>query len=168
MAAIMAELATQPALAEGMAAKPVLRVVKRKLLARYDALLAASQAIDRQSPDEAIHALRIEFKKLRYLIAFFLDLLPERSRKQLAAIKKVQAVLGDFNDYSVQALFLGVYLDDRRIDVSRALSGLIAILHIKQLAQREQVHVALAEFFTETRTIEFKLIFDAGKEGAVQ
>ena len=164
MDACVAELAAPALLATPMAAKPVLRLVKRQLRKRYAALLTMSRAIDQQSADDAVHALRIEMKKLRYLIEFFLDLLPRsRSLKLLGEMKKLQTILGEFNDYSVQVDFLGAYVDDRQLGMAKALSGLIAILHLKQSEKRAQVVDALAGFFSDTMTIKFNLVFDGGE-----
>lgn len=169
IARCMAELAAAARLETAMASKPVLALVKRQLLKRYAAVLSMSMAIDRSSADDDVHALRIELKKLRYLIEFFLDLLPrKRSIKLLGEMKKLQNVLGDFNDYCVQIDFLGRYVDDRQVRMSKALSGLIAILHLKQTEKRAQVVDALAAFFSESRTIEFSLVFGAAPHGEAQ
>lgn len=169
MAHCTGELAAPARLETPMASQPVLALVKRQLLKRYAAVLAMSTAIGRGSADDDVHALRIELKKLRYLIEFFLDLLPrKRSVRLLGDMKKLQNVLGDFNDYCVQIDFLGQYVDDRHIRMSKALSGLIAILHVKQTEKRAQVVDALAAFFSESRTIEFSLIFGAVPHGEAQ
>ncbi len=169
IARCMAELAAPARLDTPMASRPVLALVKRQLLKRYAAVLAMSTLIDRSSADDDVHALRIELKKLRYLIEFFLDLLPrKRSVKLLGEMKKLQNVLGDFNDYCVQIDFLGQYVDDRQVRMSKALSGLIAILHLKQTEKRAQVVDALAAFFSESRTIEFSLVFGAAPHGEAQ
>ncbi len=129
-------------------------------------MLAMSAAINSQSADEKIHELRIEFKKLRYLIEFFVDLLPKkRTSKIVIEIKKIQTVLGDYNDYCIQIEFLNSYIDDTRIEMSKALSGLIAILYRKKTEERPKVEGALADFFTENMTIEFDLVFEAAETG---
>jgi len=127
---------------------------------------AMSAAIDSQSADEKIHELRIEFKKLRYLIEFFVDLLPKRRTGKIAGkIKKIQTILGNYNDYCIQIEFLSGYVDDTRVEMSKALSGLVAILHQKKLEERPKVESALADFFMENMTIEFDLVFEAAKTG---
>lgn len=166
VATCAAELSLNAAFQTPMALKPVLRVVKKLLLRRYHKMLAMSAAINNQSPDEKIHELRIEFKKLRYLIEFFVDLLPrKRTGKIVSKIKKIQAVLGDYNDCCVQIEFLNSYVDDTRVEMSKALSGLIAILYQKKTEERPKVESALADFFTENMTIEFDLVFEAAETG---
>ncbi|MDQ6992384.1 MAG: CHAD domain-containing protein [Mariprofundus sp.] len=155
-------LAEEPMFETTLAAKPVLAVVKKLLLKRYQKMLSMSRAINKQTTDEEIHQLRIEFKKLRYLIEFFVDLFPKkRVHKLLAEIKKVQTVLGDFNDYCVQIDFLTAYMDHSKIELTKALSGLIAILHQKLIEQRITAEAALVTFFTEEMTIEFNLQYGA-------
>ncbi|WP_181023786.1 CHAD domain-containing protein [Nitrosomonas ureae] len=166
LAICTAELSQHSAYQTPMASTPVLQVVKKLLLKRYHKMLAMSAAIDSQSADEKIHELRIEFKKLRYLIEFFADLLPKRRTGKIAGkIKKIQTILGNYNDYCIQIEFLSSYVDDTRIEMSKALSGLVAILHQKKLEERPKVENALADFFTENMTIEFDLVFEAAKTG---
>ena len=129
-------------------------------------MLAMNAAINSQSADEKIHELRIEFKKLRYLIEFFVDLLPKkRTGKIVIEIKKIQTVLGDYNDYCIQIEFLNSYIDDTRIEMSKALSGLMAILYQKKTEERPKVEGAFTDFFTENMTIEFDLVFGAAEPG---
>lgn len=166
LAACTTELSQHSAYQTPMASAPVLHVVKKLLLKRYHKMLAMSAAIDSQSADEKIHELRIEFKKLRYLIEFFVDLLPKRRTGKIAGkIKKIQTILGNYNDYCIQIEFLSGYVDDTRVEMSKALSGLVAILHQKKLEERPKVESALADFFMENMTIEFDLVFEAAKTG---
>ena len=166
VAACLAELASPPALETPAASRPVLYVLKRQLLKRYAAVKAMSSLIHPHCLDDDIHAVRIELKKLRYLIEFFASMLPKkRSAKLLADLKNIQGVLGDFNDFSVQVDFLGSYIDDGRIALSRAVSGLTAILHVKKMAQRERIFAALGDYFSENRAIEFTLLFEVDKSG---
>ncbi len=147
-----------------MASKSIARVVKKLILKRYHKMLAMCQGISCQSPDQNIHALRIEFKKLRYLIEFFVDLLPKkRIVKIVGEIKKIQTILGDYNDYGVQIGILNGYVDDALVDMSNSLSGLIAILHQKKIEKRSKVESAIADFFTENMTNEFNLVFGIRK-----
>lgn len=166
IATCAAELSQSAAFQTPMALKPILQVVKKLLLKRYHKMLTMSAAINSRSADEKIHELRIEFKKLRYLIEFFIDLLPKkRIGKIVSQIKKIQTVLGGYNDYCIQIEFLDDYIDDTWIEMSKALSGLIAILYQKKTEERPKVEGALADFFTENMTIEFDLVFGAAEPG---
>jgi CHAD domain-containing protein len=61
-------------------------------------------ALDETTPVEAVHELRVQAKKLRYLV----DVMPGSGdnadvKRVLVALKALQRVLGDFNDAHVQA-----------------------------------------------------------------
>jgi CHAD domain-containing protein len=56
------------------AAVPVDQLARRWIRKRYRRVLRKGRAIDDMSPDEDIHALRIEGKKLRYLLEFVASL----------------------------------------------------------------------------------------------
>lgn len=169
IAACAAEVSAAAAFQTTMARKPVLSVAKSLLVKRNHKILTMSALINAQSADEDVHQIRIEFKKLRYLIEFFIDLLPKkRIAGLLAQLKKIQSVLGDFNDYCVQVEFLSGYIDDHQIEMTKALSGLIAILHHKQVETRKQVEAAIALFFTEDMAMKFDLAFGAKANGDLE
>jgi len=60
---------------------------------------------------EQMHALRIEFKKLRYTVEYFREVLGEQSRDVISDIKKLQDHLGDLNDADVATNILRGFLD---------------------------------------------------------
>ncbi len=61
------------------------------------------RSITPDTPAAAVHALRIECKKLRYLLEAFGSLYGGAESKALtSALKRLQTTLGDFNDYEVQ------------------------------------------------------------------
>ncbi len=70
----------------------------------YQQILKEGNAIDNDSEAVALHDLRKTCKKLRYLMEFFQSLYPKYQVLQLIkALKNFQNVLGDFQDYEVQA-----------------------------------------------------------------
>lgn len=148
------------------ATQPILQVAKKLLANRYYKMLAMSASTTSQSADEDVHSLRIEFKKFRYLIEFFIDLLPKKDTNRLVGeVKKIQTVLGNFNDYSTQIDFLQKYLDDDRIEMSKSLSGLIAVLHQKQVEEKRKVTDVLAGFFTKKMNNKIDTIFGSNTQG---
>jgi CHAD domain-containing protein len=63
--------------------------------------LASVRAFNAILPDasiEQLHGLRIEFKKLRYTIEFFREVLGEEARAVIDDLKALQDHLGDLND----------------------------------------------------------------------
>ena len=69
-----------------------------------DRLLARGAAISDGSPAGALHRVRIDAKKLRYLLEFFRDRF--RVERQVRALKRLQDNLGDLHDLQVQRAVL--------------------------------------------------------------
>lgn len=166
ISACKAILSEAPAYSNSLSKKPVQTVAKSLLIKRYKKIQSMSAELHADSDDEDVHDIRKEFKKLRYLIEFFIELLPgKRTARLLKRLKKLQVTLGDFNDYCVQIEFLSGFSDDRQIEMTKALSGLIAVLHIRQIETRNQVEAALARFFTDDMAMEIELAFGAKASG---
>ena len=160
MAMCISELSAPSALKTEIASKPLLPVVDKLVLKRYQKILDMVGLIDDSTVDEEIHELRKEFKKLRYLIEFFSDLFPQEGiRKTIGTVKKVQNVLGNFNDYSIQIEFLNTYLDNHRIEMSKAVCGLIAVLHQKKITERSKVNAATENIRSPEMINEIKHLF---------
>ncbi|WP_039912817.1 CHAD domain-containing protein [Cellvibrio mixtus] len=160
IAACSKKLSAPPVYETRSAAKPILKVVKKLLLNRYQKILKISAGINAGSADSDIHGLRIEFKKFRYLIDLFSGFFPKKRLSGLMEnVKKIQTVLGDFNDYSTQIMLLKEYVDDSRLEMSKSLCGLIAVLHQKQTKEKKKVGAALERFFTKKMSGEIDFIF---------
>ena len=119
----------------------------RLIFKRYEKVCKIARNIDSQTEDNAIHELRINCKKLRYLMEFFAPLFPEEEMKTLIkALKLLQDNLGNFNDYSVQQIFLRHILDDKMtnfgdatLKIAESVGALTAILYRLQQKERRQV-----------------------------
>lgn len=59
-----------------------------------------------------LHALRIEFKRLHYLLDFMKEILGPEGKAVLGAVKRMQDHLGDLNDSDVACLRLSEVLDN--------------------------------------------------------
>jgi CHAD domain-containing protein len=85
------------------AARPLMDVASRRVWRLYRRLVDQAMALDAETPPDAIHQVRIQGKKLRYMIDALRSL---RDRSELdrivSSLKKVQSVLGDFNDAQIQ------------------------------------------------------------------
>ena len=129
-------------------------------------IIKAGRLIDEKTPDSDIHSLRIECKKLRYLLEFFSSLFPQNEMSIIVKqLKKLQDNLGDFNDLSVQQKSLKNYLskidnnsNDKNI-VPLAVGGLIAVLYQKQQVLKNQFTQKFDEF-SKTKNIKlYKKLF---------
>jgi CHAD domain-containing protein len=138
----------------------------RVVLNRYVKVCKIARSINDKTADEVIHELRINCKKLRYLMEFFSPLFPEGQIKALIkSLKLLQDNLGNFNDYSVQQTFLRQVLSEKMTDfsgqeikVAESVGALTAMLNRLQLKERRQVMKNFARFDSfETREILKKL-----------
>jgi CHAD domain-containing protein len=83
---------------------PVLIYTHLAAVRKYETIVA-NAAI------EQLHALRIEFKKLRYTLEFFREVLGEQAREVIDDIKILQDHLGDLNDANVACQILGEFVE---------------------------------------------------------
>jgi len=136
-------------------AVPAIVLARKFIFKRFKQVLKRGKAIGDHTPDEALHDLRIDCKKLRYLLEFFASFFPkDKMDKLIGYMKKLQDNLGDFNDLSVQQQELMTYLNEvlprsRRADrllCAAAIGGLIARLHDQQQGVRRKFASAFATF----------------------
>ncbi|MEL6821785.1 MAG: CHAD domain-containing protein [Calditrichota bacterium] len=81
----------------------IVPLAKRRIWFYYERLIKRGRKIHPSSPDETLHKLRLDAKKLRYLLEFFQNLFPPTEmRAFISELKKLQNNLGDFQDGSVQ------------------------------------------------------------------
>ena len=83
---------------------PVL-IYSRIAAARAYAPLLADASVER------LHALRIEFKKLRYTVEYFSEVLGKRSVEVINALKQLQDHLGDLNDAQIATQIIGEFIE---------------------------------------------------------
>lgn len=85
------------------AARPVGAVAAERIGRALRRVLKKGSKIHRSTPAAALHRLRIDAKKLRYLLEIFAGAFPpERIQPPVRALKRLQDTLGDFNDFEVQ------------------------------------------------------------------
>jgi CHAD domain-containing protein len=89
------------------AARPIGEVTGERVRRVYGRMVKLGGRIDDDSPAEDLHKLRKRAKELRYLLEIYGDLWPQDEVKPIvSALKKLQDVLGRFQDRQVQAEFL--------------------------------------------------------------
>ena len=87
-----------------LADEPVLRIVLRRVEKANRQLVKNGRKISKKSPAIALHELRKEGKRLRYLLECFAPLFDEKALATiLRPLRDVQDVLGEFQDTEVQA-----------------------------------------------------------------
>ena len=132
---------------------PVGTLAGRIIPKRYRKICQLAGALAPESPDRDVHDVRLEAKKLRYLLEFFGDLYPPVTLKNLVKrLKGMQSVLGSFNDLAVQQESLRNYINEKAqrepqaIPLVLAVGSLLGILHLRQQEVRGQVAGALEQF----------------------
>jgi CHAD domain-containing protein len=129
--------------------------VAKRILKIYGKICEISKDLAQDTPDENIHALRIQCKKMRYMLEFFSHLFDTGGIRILGkSLKSLQDKLGVFNDLSVQQISLLHYIKAKNYrhaspDLYLAVGGMISALHAKYLLQREAVLDGLDEFSCE-------------------
>jgi CHAD domain-containing protein len=123
------------------APRPLVEVTSRRILRLYRRLFDHAMAIHDKTPADAIHQVRIEAKKLRYMIDATRSLHDHRDLDPIIdVLKRVQSVLGDFNDAQVQERSL---LDFGR-DLAEAGAGEpAALLTVGRLAENARSRMVL-------------------------
>ena len=143
------------------------RAVKK----RFRKLIAQGENLGPDSPATMLHALRIEAKKLRYLMEFFHSLFPPDEVELLIRhMKKLQNNLGDFNDLSVQQAMLGTFRSPGRneesqlnLAIAAALGGLVTRLFERQQQVRGEFEAIFADFAcAENRELVQTIVRAAG------
>ena len=154
---------------------------------RYRKIAGIAAGITGDSPDEDIHQLRIQCKKLRYLIEFFEPLFdPAELGRLLKPMKKLQNSLGRFNDYSVQQTSLQAFMDNLNsrpgsrnaalagkapllpetdlLEIAQSVGALVTVLHGHQLEERDNVMKHLSGLTSPQTRSAFRGLFHRGRE----
>jgi CHAD domain-containing protein len=131
------------------AERPLADVVAQRTWRLCRRIARGSETVDAQTPAERLHEVRLDAKKLRYLV----DVTPAFYNAAdlhciLSALKKLQRVLGEFNDAQVQERVLESGRESVVADgpTERALGRLADRCRERRDRVREQVSDGLAGF----------------------
>jgi CHAD domain-containing protein len=145
---------------------PVIQTANRRIRKVFRRLLKNGGRIDDRSPAEDLHRLRIEAKRLRYLMEFFRSLYPKKEiRGLIKSLRRLQDNLGDFNDFQIQqeALFQFAQqmVESGNADARTlmAMGRLIDRLDIRQAEEREKFHQHFDRFSAEENQARFESLF---------
>jgi CHAD domain-containing protein len=148
------------------AGRPVIDLARERIFKRYRRIVKSGKRILTNSEDEMLHALRIECKKLRYLLEFFASLFPAKETNQLIGqLKKLQTNLGDFNDLCVQQAYLldiatelPADCDDSRRTLL-AVGSLVGTLDVEKSRVKEAFAQTFTGFASRANRQLFKALF---------
>ncbi|WP_310598900.1 CHAD domain-containing protein [Desulfobulbus sp.] len=156
-----------------LAGLPVRDLAGRIILKRFKRVVRDGRVLDAVTPDAEVHRLRIQCKKLRYAMEFFGSLYPKQEMQGLIRhLKKLQDILGSFNDLSVQQEMLRQTLKSlpagsrRNLDQAAALGGLLQSLFREQQELRVHFTEAFAQFGDQETSELFHELFGKRQEPA--
>jgi len=95
-----------------LASTAIIKVSGPRILKAYRKTRKRGPGIDVDPSAALLHRLRIDGKKLRYLLEFFSDLFPRATvTRFIRELKQLQDILGDFNDTVVQLALIREFTD---------------------------------------------------------
>lgn len=137
-------------------------LVKEKALVQFDRIVSIARQVDLHSPATAIHRLRIECKRLRYLLELFDSFFLEKDIPRLVAqLKGVQDCLGHFNDLAVQRSLLAELAGRAKTEAGQraCIESLQEGLAARQSAVHRQLLQELAMFSDPARNKSMRQVF---------
>jgi CHAD domain-containing protein len=147
---------------------PIAVVSAREIRRVYRRVLKRGAAIDDASPASALHRLRIECKKLRYLLEFFRGLYEgEGIDEVIGALKQLQDNLGDFNDFGVQQRMLSQLAHEMdkegvgSVEVLMAMGRLVQRLEQGEARERRRFGKRFRTFSSRENRDRFDLLLAA-------
>ena len=140
----------------------------------YKKILRRGRKIGYASPAAALHELRKDGKKLRYLIGFFKKISPAHISPGLSKqTRRFQTILGDHQDFEVQAETLMLFCKQLMLDKTAshhtclAIGMLIGLLNAHQAGARAKFEASFYEFSRKQSRSEFRELYKkAGSEQA--
>nr|WP_305910097.1 CHAD domain-containing protein [Methylomarinum sp. Ch1-1]MDP4523050.1 CHAD domain-containing protein [Methylomarinum sp. Ch1-1] len=149
--------------AEADALLSIKQLADKRLWRVYRRVLNQGNAISDQTPPKALHRLRKTCKKLRYLMEFFQSLYPEKKiKRQIKALKELQDILGDFQDYQVQESTLKRFANEMMAEQTSADTLIAMGVLVQNLRQqRLRARQAFAGCFDKFKRPENQASFQA-------
>ena len=141
---------------------PVRELARKRIYKKYSRIFKNRNVMLENAEDDMLHLLRIECKELRYLLEFFSPLFPrEKIHDLIGQLKKLQDVLGEYNDFRIQQQRLqGLAGELPRTD-SRSKKTVAAIGTLVKTLEREKLTVkkAFAKTFSDFASPSYRKVF---------
>lgn len=128
-------------------------------------VLRHGRSIGKEATDLELHALRLDCKKLRYLLEFFATVYPDAViTPAIKHLKNLQDNLGSFVDLSVQQDYLYQWLASsprgrNNPETAASLGGLIALIGNEREKVRARFHKTFRRFDSEETEHLFRQLF---------
>lgn len=161
------------------ASVPIIKLARKRITRQYQSIVRDGTYIlelieddpTDSAQDEFLHALRIECKKLRYLLEFFTSLFPRKKiSRMIKQLKRLQDNLGEFSDLTVQQEYLLSIAESLDIDEARAKRALVATGYLVESLERKRQEVSadfvgtFKKFASPAHQKQFRNVFAKGKK----
>ncbi len=121
------------------ALQPIWSESRTRLARVYRRVIKRGLRIDDSSPPADLHRVRLDCKKLRYLLEFFRSLFEAESVELFVRrLKDLQNNLGDFNDLQVQQAALREWAEESRTGRSLPAATLLAMGRLLDLLESQE------------------------------
>ncbi len=128
-----------------LADRRIADLAAKRITKAYRRVLKRGGNLGPEPPAEALHRLRIDAKKLRYLLEFFRSLYPKTEiTARIKELKRLQDILGGFNDMEVQRDRLSGYARELRSDRGVKTSSILTVGRLSGVLERRQEDFRLA------------------------
>jgi CHAD domain-containing protein len=148
---------------------PISNVADGRILKAYRRMVKRGSKLGGDPPAEALHRLRIDAKKLRYLLEFFAALYPKKTISRLVReLKQLQDILGGFNDMEVQQDRLAKFAEelvageDAHAETLLAMGRLAAAMATRQEEHRLAFSDSFAQFANDDSQRLYRKLFGGG------
>jgi CHAD domain-containing protein len=144
----------------------ILTLAQKRIYKQYRSIVESINQILENIDDKKLHALRIECKKLRYLMEFFYNLFsPKKMNTLIEQLKKLQNKLGNLNDLFIQQEYLlniseelpATHKKNKRVLVS--IGCLIGALDGKMQFVKKSLFKTFTDFASPLNELQFRELF---------
>ena len=141
------------------AKQPLILVAISVIDQRIQEIIAKGKYLKEDSQKKAYHKLRIQFKRLRYLLELLTPIIPqEKLDNTLNHLKKIQTILGEINDLQVQKKELKSFCTSCKDKKQKSLNTLQKKMKKKEKKKLDAFKKAFNTFKKE-KSLYQKLLF---------
>ncbi len=147
------------------AGRPVVEVAEELTCKAFRRLVKRGSGLSDNPSAKQLHRLRIDAKKLRYLLEFFRSLYPtERVDSFIGELKDLQDVFGELNDREIQRTHLAAMAheveDTAEANTVAAMNDLGSALDRRHEELRAIIHDRFDPILSTAAQREYRVLFD--------
>ncbi len=154
------------------ASRPAMEVARERIWKIYRRIVKKGRTVHADTPVEVLHEIRIDGKKLRYLLEFFSGFFPGGEiAAPIKALKSLQDNLGDLNDYEVQSLRLGEFARElfeegkTPVETFLAMGRLTHHLDEGKMEEKRKFEAHFESFDSVENRALYRNLFKASRKG---